>query len=138
MRFHAPLVGLVQLSLLACGDGTSPSTSLAGSYVATDFRVTPTGQASIDVLGAGGTLSIAIAANNTTTGSLNVPGSVTGGAPFTASMAGTAMLSGSTVTFQQSADTFVRDLSWTRSGTTLSVTNQAAGSATYTIVLMRQ
>lgn len=126
-------------ALTGCGDAdTEPSDSVVGSYVAIVFRVTPTGQPLIDVLAAGGSLTITISSNNTTTGNLNLPSSVTGGAPFVASMVGTVSVTSSTVEFQQSVDSFVRDLTWERAGSTLLVTNQAAGSAAYTITLSRQ
>ena len=104
----------------------------------TTFRVTPTGQSPINVLAQGGTLSLVIASNSSTSGTLSLPASVTGGAALTASMAGTAVRSGNSVQFQQSADTFVRDLTWTVSGTALQVNDQAAGSARFTITLNRQ
>ena len=128
------------VSMAACGgtDATSGSESLTGAYVATVFAVTPSGQPTINVLAAGGSLNIAIAANGTTTGNLSIPASVTGGAPFTASMAGTAVLTGSTVRFNQTADSFVRDLTWGRDGPRLTVINQTAGAASYTLTLSPQ
>jgi hypothetical protein len=136
MRRHILSLALVACGLAGCSDSTAPSNPLAGTYSATVFRVTPAGESEIDVLAAGGTLTITIAANNSTTGSLDIPASVGGG--ISASMAGTATLSGSTVTFQQSADTFVRDLSWTRAGSALTVTGQQVGNASFTITLTRQ
>jgi hypothetical protein len=122
----------------ACGSDSSTQASLiAGTYSATVFQVTPTGQAPIDVIAQGGTLSLTIAADNSTTGTINLPASVAGSA-FTASLSGTAVQSGNTVHFEQSADTFVRDLTFTVVGTTLQVTNQVAGSASFTITLSRQ
>ena len=120
----------------ACGYGTE-SVRLDGTYVATVFRVTPQGQSQIDVLGAGGSLTITIATSNAVTGTMVIPASVSGG-PLSASMAGTAARDGDEVTFTQAADTFVRDLSWTLSAQGLSVTGQAAGSAAFTITLSRQ
>jgi hypothetical protein len=131
-----PVASLVGF-LVACGS-TDSSNTLAGTYSANVFTVTPAGQAPINVLAAGGSLSITIAASNSTSGSLAIPASINGGTAFNADMAGTASVSGSTVHFQQSADTFVRDLTWSHAGTTLSVTNQTAGSASYTITLTRQ
>jgi hypothetical protein len=46
--------------------------------------------------------------------------------------------SGNTVHFQQSIDTFVRDLTFTIVGTSLQATNQVAGGASFTITLTRQ
>ncbi len=116
---------------------TTPTLS-AGTYSATTFRAVPTGQAPIDVLAAGGSLSVTIAADKSTTGTLNLPASVTGGAPFTATMTGTAVQTGSTVQFQQTADTFVRNLTWQLGTNTLTVVDQTAGGASFTITLKRQ
>jgi len=134
------LVGASAIVLLSggCGNGTGPSSALVGTYVATVFSVTPTGQAAINVLAAGGSLTISIAANNTTTGSLFIPASINGGTAFNADMAGSVTLTGTSVSFQQSADTFVRDLTWTFSNSTLSVSSQSAGDAAHTITLTRQ
>jgi hypothetical protein len=128
-------------SISACGsssDTTRPAGSIAGSYVATGFTVTPTGESAINVLTAGGSLDITIAADSSTTGTLDVPASVTGSTEFVEDMTGSATVTTSTVQFQQTADTFVRDLSWTRNGTSLTVVNQTAGSAAFTITLTRQ
>ena len=138
------VAGLACVTLIAgCGDGygTDPDSPVAGTWVATQFRITPTGQAQIDALAAGGTLTITIATNNSTSGTISLPASVTGGAALNASMAGTASLNGANteVTFTQAADTFVRDLTWQRVGnTSLSVSNQTAGSASFTITLTKQ
>jgi hypothetical protein len=138
MRRLLPFILLSTSSLIACGDGTEPSDSFVGIYVATVFQITPSGQATIDALADGSVLSISIAANNTTSGVLSIPATVTGGAQFNADMAGTATVTASTVTFQQAADSFVPDLTWSRAGSTLTVTNQTAGSAAYTVTLTRQ
>ena len=123
---------------IACGsDSPTQSSPVAGSYVATVFRVTPAGQPLIDVLAQGGTLSITIASDNSTTGTLSLPASVAG-SPLSVSMAGTAVVSGSTVKFQQAGDTFVRDLTFTIAGNTLTAINQSAGGATFTITLTKQ
>jgi hypothetical protein len=127
------------LALGACnGDEPTASAPLAGTYVATTFQVTPAGQSTTDVRAAGGSLSLLIAPDNTTSGTLSIPPSLNGGTPLNASLAGTATRSGNTVRFTQSAATFVRDLTWTASGTTLQVTDQTAGSARFTITLTRQ
>lgn len=129
---------LLPVAGTACGDaGPTESVSLAGTYTATLFRVTPSGQSAIDVLAQGGSLSIAIASDNTTSGSLVLPASVAGSV-FTASMAGTAVQSGPTVQFQQSADTFVRGLAFTVSGRALQASNQTVGTAAFTVTLTRQ
>lgn len=137
-RTTALLAMCIAMWSSACGgDSGTQASIIAGNYTATVFRVTPSGQSVIDVLAQGGTLSISIAADNSTTGSISLPASVAG-TPFSASLSGTAVQSGNTVKFQQSADTFVRDLTFTVIGTTLQATNQVAGSATFTITLSRQ
>jgi hypothetical protein len=127
------------LAGIGCGDtGPTDAPSLAGTYAASVFRVTPSGQSQIDVLAQGGSLVLTIATDNsTTTGSLALPASIAG-TPFTASMAGTAIRTGSTVRFQQTADTFVRDLTFTVTANSFQATNQTAGSAAFTITLLRQ
>ena len=137
MPFGRLVVSLLAATLSGCGGSTAPNPIIEGPYTATTFRVVPQGQALIDVLAAGGSLSITIAPNGTTTGTLNVPASAAGGTAFTASMAGTAVLTGSTVRFTQNADSFVRNLDRTVSGKTLSVQGLTAGSGTFTITLTR-
>ncbi len=114
--------------------------TLSGTYAATKFLVTPTpsGLPPIDILAAGGSLSVTIGTDNTTTGTLNIPGSVTGGAPWITSMAGTAVQSDGTIQFQQSAETFVRDLTWKLATDSLTVVDQPASNALITITLKRQ
>lgn len=125
-------------TLPACSDSTAEPTSIAGSYQATTLQVTPDSEPVIDVLAKGGTLSLTIASNNTTTGALTIPGSLTeDGRPIVEDLAGTAVRSGNTVRFQQSGDTFVRDLTFTVSGGRLQTTQTLSG-ATYSITLTRQ
>lgn len=144
MRILSPaVVGMVVM--LSCSSitdscGCSPVPQPYGTWVATRFVVTPAGQAPIDVLAAGGSLTITIAPNFTTSGALTIPASVNRGVPFTASMDGTASYTSSAarITFTQAADTFVRDLTWNYTVSDLSVTNQTAGNASYTVTLTRQ
>ncbi|HLB54570.1 MAG TPA: hypothetical protein VJK71_05640 [Gemmatimonadales bacterium] len=136
MRYAAALV----VALVGCAglDTVTGTTLYVGTYTATAFGITPAGQSAIDVLAAGGSLSITITKNGSTTGLLNLPSSVTGGAPVMASMAGTAEITGLTVQFQQTADTFVRDLVWSRIEGVLMVAELSVGGATYNIALVRQ
>jgi hypothetical protein len=125
--------------MAGCGgeDTTGPGGLELGTYTATTFSVTPAGQAPLNVLGEGGSLVFTLHAGGTTTGTLTVPGSVTGGAPFVASMAGTVTVTSLTVTFAQTADSFVRDLSWSREGQIIAVRNQVVAGTSYTIALQR-
>jgi hypothetical protein len=122
----------------ACGDdGITDAPVDAGAYTASSFTITPDGQSEIDVLTSGGSLSITIGANNTTTGVLFLPESVTGSTALNASMAGTVARVGDQVSFVQASDTFVRDLLFTVDGAVIRATNQRAGSAVFTVVLTR-
>jgi hypothetical protein len=136
-RFAFPALLVLSLTLGACGSDTTAASSIAGAYHATTFQVTVAGGNAMDALAAGGSLTLQVNADNTTSGTLSLPASITGGSAFTASMAGTASVSGNTVFFQQSADTFVRDLTWTINGNTITVSSQSLGGAIYTIVLTR-
>src|SRR5688572_11443247 len=103
------LVLVAAAALVSACDSTAPS-PIAGTWNATEFIITEAGAQPRNVLAAGGSLSIIVSANNSTSGSLTIPASFTGGSAITESMAGTATVSGSSVEFNQAADTFVRDL----------------------------
>ena len=60
-----------------------------------------------------------------------------GDVDLAASMNGSAVQSGNSVTFSQNADTFVRDLTWTVNGKLLQVVNKTAGGTSFTITLTR-
>ena len=107
---------------------------MAGAYVATTFMVQ---DAQVrDVLAAGGSLQLNLAASGATTGQLFVPASITGGSDLTASMAGTFRLSGTIVQFDQAADTFVRDMDFVVVGNTLRGTDTFGGTV-ITVLLTR-
>ena len=137
--FRTVLLGTALIaSTAACGDDPTSPNPLNGTYTATTLRVTPDGQPEIDILAEGGTLSLTLSGQNTVAGSLFIPASATGGEAFTANMAGTVVRTGNTVRFDQDADNFVRDLTWTVSNGSLTVVNQAAGNARFTATLMKQ
>lgn len=132
------LASALAVAVTGCdSDDPTESDTIAGVYNATTFRVTPAGQGTIDVLAQGGILTLSIASSGATTGILSLPPSVTGGATLTESMVGTAVRTGNTVTFTQSADTFVQDLTFTISGSSLRAVDQTAGGANFTITLSR-
>mgnify|MGYP003577217059 FL=1 len=134
LRNVVPVLSLVAIAI-GC-DSTDPN-PLAGTFEATSFIVTETGEAPMDVLALGGDLTITIAQNNSTTGTLNVPSELTGGSNLSFSMNGTAIRTGNTVAFDQQADTFVRDLAWTFSGNTL-IANETVSGVSLAITLTRQ
>ena len=109
---------LVLIPLLALASACENSVSiepdvLAGSYTATSFVVTQTGQSAVDVLAKGGSLTINIAADSTTTGLLSLPAGVLSPTGGTADMTGRiGRLSDGSFKFSQSANSFVNQLTW--------------------------
>ena len=87
---------------------------LAGSYAATSFLVTQSGQPTVDVIAKGGSLTITIAADSTTTGLLSLPAGVLSPQGGTANMAGIVIQrADGTFRFDQpAADTFIEALVW--------------------------
>lgn len=108
MRIGMAPVLLGALALPSCGsDATAPTMAdVAGDYSATSFV-----GAGFDVLAEGGSLDMTLGADGSVAGGMIIPASA--GGPFQADMAGTYTLSGNNLTFQQAADTFVRDATWT-------------------------
>ena len=97
-------------AIVACGsDSTSPS-AVVGSYTATQFTTSGTSGQTNQIL-AGSTLNLTLASGGGVTGHLHIAAS--GADPvFDADMAGTWAQSGNTITFAQSADTFVRNMTF--------------------------
>ncbi len=98
-------------AMLACGsDSTAPRATVAGSYSATEFTTTgSSGQT--NQIQAGSTVFLNLSGNGTLSGHLHL--AATNFNPvFDADMAGTWTQVGSTVTFSQTADTFIRDMTF--------------------------
>jgi hypothetical protein len=112
------LPALFTLALAACDDDPTAPADLTGAYEATSFTAT-SGGTTTDVLAAGGSFTITLTPQGTTTGRLFIPASVTGEGDLDSNLAGTWMQSGSTVQFSHAADTFVRDMPFTIQGSTL-------------------
>ena len=91
---------------------------------------------SADVLAEGGSLTITLNADGTTSGSLLVPAALNEGVDFTADMAGTFSLVGDSLSFSQNADSFVRDMSWTVNGSDIEGSGTFSGT-TIVVVLNR-
>jgi hypothetical protein len=90
-------------ALAAACDSVSEPEQVPGEYRATSLTATENGTTT-DVLRQGVSLDIKLNDDGTTTGRFFVPNEVD------ASMAGRWTLRGDTVRFEQSADTFVRDV----------------------------
>jgi hypothetical protein len=87
--------------------------TVAGSYHATTLTATQ-GSSTVNVLLGGGSLTLNLDADGTTTGHLFVPGGGEAGEDLDLDLPGTWTLTDSTVTFTQpDSDTFVRDISFT-------------------------
>jgi hypothetical protein len=101
----------------ACGGDGNPGFSptddnVAGEYEATTLTITTT-SGTTNLLGLGATLAVALHTSGATTGHLFVPGGAEDGSDFDADLTGTWDLTGTTVTFDQDADTFIRDVEFT-------------------------
>ena len=111
-RSYSLLSIVLPALFLGCGDSTSPAADMAvGNYTAVYF-VSTGNSGQKDELLVGGTLTLNLNANGTTSGHLHMvaPG---GGPDFDADMAGTWTRTGMTVDIDQPADTFVRDMPFT-------------------------
>jgi hypothetical protein len=129
------LAASLLLAVSACG--STSSDPLVGTYLATTFLITPPNQGTTNVLAQGGSLGINIANNYVTAGTLILPASLNGGVILTTSLAGTATITGSAVTFTTLAPTFFRQLTFTLATDSLTA-NQTVADTTFDIVLRRQ
>lgn len=132
VRAHLGALGLAVV-LAACGsdDGFSPTiATVQGTYNATMFTAT-TSLGVVNLLSAGATVHVVLAPDGTTTGTLFVPAVVTGDTDLTADLTGTWTLTGNTVTFNQTADTFIRDAQFT------AALNSLDGSGTFNDATVR-
>jgi len=101
-------------ALLGCSGEPFEATAdtVAGDYSLGWLSTTDTSGAVTDWLAAGATLDISLAANGTTTGHLFIPGGATGGGDVDADLTGTWTLVHNAVFFNQTADTFMRDMTF--------------------------
>jgi hypothetical protein len=128
----------LSVTLAACGGGDSFSPTVetvSGAYTASTFTATTT-SGTTNLLAAGATVSVTLASNGTTTGRLFVPGGAEGGGDLDADLTGTWSLTGSTVTFSQTADTFIRDVQFTATENRLS-SEGTFGDVTIRLVLVK-
>ena len=94
--------------------------NIAGAYTATSFV-----GGGFDVLALGGSLNISLGADGSLAGNMFIPAAA--GGPLDADMVGTYTLSGSSLTFLQDADTFIRDSTWIWSNGVLNGSWSGAG-----------
>lgn len=139
-RVAYALLPLLLITFGACHGSTAPD-PLAGTWLASTFQITPSGQGRKDVLVAGGTLGVNIVPIDSTflsTGTAIIPGSVTGGLPTQVNLGGTVVEFGNTVRFATTTPSFVQDLAFTLVENRLEAVNQVVAGTIYNIVLTRQ
>jgi hypothetical protein len=115
------------VSGIACSDDDSFSPTVenvAGSYTATTFTLS-TVVGEINLLAGGATVTLNLNTDGTTTGRLFVPDGNDDGSDLDADLAGTWSLTDTTVTFEQSADTFIPDVNFIASA------NRLTGEGTF-------
>jgi hypothetical protein len=123
--------------LAACDDPFSPTVAnVAGTYQATKLQVDSAGHIT-DYLAIGSAITLELNPAGTVSGHLFIVGGNDDGGDLDADMAGTWALAGDRVTFDQTADTFVRDYVFTASRGRLHSEHSAAG-ATATVVFTRR
>jgi len=102
MPYDAYLVTIACTTAVGVGcAGSDPleAADIAGNYSATTLTVTPPGQPTVDILAAGGILTVVLATDGSTSGLLSVPAGVNGGTAINESMIGTFTLNGKVVRF---------------------------------------
>jgi hypothetical protein len=113
---------------MACGDDDSFSPTVetvAGSYTATTFTLS-SAVGNINLLGGGATVTLDLASDGGTTGRLFVPDGNLDGSDLDEDLTGTWSLTDSTVTFDQTAATFIPDIDFIASS------NRLTGEGTFT------
>jgi hypothetical protein len=108
---------LAAVVLAGCSGNDDPFSptvaNVAGTYNATVFTATSSALGTINLLSAGATVHVVLNPDGTTTGHIFVPDLGLEDGELDADLTGTWTLSGSTVTFSQTADTFIRDVEFT-------------------------
>jgi len=132
-------IAAASIAIILAGGGCTESTSvldLVGLYNATQFSVVD-GGTTTDWLQAGATVQLILDANQTSAGTLFIPGGNEDGSDLTADLSGTWTIADGKVLFDQTADTFIRDTPFAVSGNTL-VGDQTFGTARIRLTLTRQ
>ena len=107
LRLRALFV-LLALCSSSCSDSPTEAASPIGTFAATRFSIVDN-TGTHDLLPDGARLDLTLAAGGSVSGTLTIPDLGSGDGAETASMAGTWTLQGNILTFDQAADTFVRD-----------------------------
>jgi len=136
---HVQIPLCMILTLAACDNPFSPTVeNMAGTYQATRLQVDSAGHIT-DYVAIGSAITLELDPAGTVSGHLFIVGGNEDGGDMDADMAGTWALAGDTVTFDQTADTFVRDYVFTASrGGLRSEHRAAAAGATVTVVFTKR
>lgn len=119
-RIFLAITLLLIALIFACSKKTTNSDDsqitpgqVAGDYKSTTFKVQP-GDTIIDVLAVGGFINLTLKTDQTTKGRIFIPDTLglTEGGNFDEDLTGTYSISGNTLTFQQTTDTFIREAKW--------------------------
>jgi hypothetical protein len=133
------LLPVLGFAITGCSDSADPSSGVSGTYQATELTLTD-GSGNTDFLAAGAEVSIVLTPTGTTTGSLVVPAAYSeSGLEETYSLTGTYAYDADAraVTFDQAADTFLRDITWEVDGRELHGTLAVDLGSTLTATLER-
>ena len=144
------LVAVVVLAIMgtaACGENAAPempmgnndppgTQEVAGSYSATVFTVTE-GGTTTDLLAQGASIDLLLKTDGQTSGRLFVPGGNEDGSDLDADLTGTWSISGSSVNLTQTADTFLRDMTFVVGNDNTLEGEETFGSATVRVSLQK-
>lgn len=108
-RFRGAVAAAVLAACACGGDGTGPPASAAGSYEAIQL-VTTENAVVTDWIAEGAEVTLDLLEGGATTGRFFAPGAGETGGDIDVDLAGTWSQSGNRVTFDQAADTFIRDM----------------------------
>lgn len=117
------------VAVLACGgsDSFSPTEeTVAGTYEAASFTVT-SGVGTTDLLAIGATVDATLAPDGTTSGRLFVPGGEEDGSDLDEDLTGRWTLAGQTVTFEQTAGSFIGEVEFIAGRNTLTGEGTSGG-----------
>ena len=116
LKSAVKLVPVFLLLTLSCGGDDPPFSptpeSVAGNYHASSLTGTQSG-ITVNFLSLGASVEMVLNEDGTTTGRVFAPGLDEGGQDLDVDLTGTWALQGETVTFNQTGDTFIRDIPFT-------------------------
>ena len=113
MKWLSGFLAAVAVAAVACSDSFKPTIeNVAGTYHLQSLTTTDVTDTT-DWVRAGATVSLTVDPNGTTTGSLFFPAPAVGDSDVTLDLTGTWQLSRDIVEFDQTADTFLRDMTFT-------------------------